>query len=83
MIETENLIRKFGDLTAERSGNEGHLLVADVNPTGMGKVSERLLYIDNLRLMVIAFVVMHHLAVTYSGFGSWYYVEGTHQDTLH
>ena len=30
----------------------------------MGNVRERLLYIDNLRLMVIAFVVMHHLAVT-------------------
>lgn len=33
----------------------------------------RLLYIDNLRTFVIACVVMHHLAVTYSGVGSWYY----------
>jgi peptidoglycan/LPS O-acetylase OafA/YrhL len=33
----------------------------------------RLLYVDNLRLLIIVFVVMHHLAVTYSGFGSWYY----------
>ena len=48
----------------------------------MGNVKERLLYIDNLRLMIVTFVVMHHLAVTYSGFGSWYYVEGTHLDTL-
>jgi len=32
--------------------------------------------------MVIAFVVMHHLAVTYSGFGSWYYVEATQLSTL-
>jgi fucose 4-O-acetylase-like acetyltransferase len=47
-----------------------------------GNVKERLLYIDNLRLMVIAFVVMHHLAVTYSGFGSWYYHEGAHLDVL-
>lgn len=45
-------------------------------------VKERLLYIDNLRLMVIAFVVMHHLAVTISGYGSWYYVEPAHLDTL-
>jgi fucose 4-O-acetylase-like acetyltransferase len=45
-------------------------------------MKERLLYIDNLRVMVIAFVVMHHLAVTYSGFGGWYYIEGTHLDTL-
>ena len=41
-----------------------------------GSVRERLLYIDNLRLMVIASVVMLHLAVTYCGFGSWYYIEG-------
>ena len=27
-------------------------------------------------------VITIHLAVTYSGFGSWYYVEGTHLDTL-
>lgn len=47
-----------------------------------GKVKERLLYIDNLRMTIIAFVVMHHLAVTYSGFGSWYYTAGTPLDTL-
>lgn len=35
----------------------------------------RLLFIDNVRLLVIIMVVMQHLAVTYSGFGSWYYVE--------
>ncbi|MEN6342499.1 MAG: acyltransferase family protein [Methanospirillum sp.] len=46
------------------------------------KIGKRLLYIDNLRLMVIAFVVMHHLAVTYSGFGSWYYMDGAPLDTL-
>lgn len=48
----------------------------------VGNRKERLLYIDNLRLMIVTFVVMHHLAVTYTGFGSWYYVEGTHLDTL-
>ena len=36
----------------------------------MGKGKERLLYIDNLRLLMIVFVVIMHLAVTYSGFGS-------------
>ena len=43
---------------------------------------ERLLYIDNLRLLVIVLVITIHLAVTVSGFGSWYYVYGTHLDTL-
>ncbi len=41
----------------------------------MEKVKERLFYIDNLRLLVIIFVVMHHLAVTYSGLGGFYYIE--------
>ncbi|MGD0643832.1 MAG: acyltransferase family protein [Candidatus Bathyarchaeia archaeon] len=57
-------------------------MVADSIPDEIGNVKERLLYIDNLRLIVIVFVVTVHLAVTYSGFGSWYYVEGAHLDTL-
>lgn len=36
----------------------------------------RLIYIDNIRLLMIVFVVVQHLAVTYSGMGSWYYREG-------
>ena len=43
---------------------------------------ERLFYIDNIRLLVIVFVVMHHLAVTFSGFGSWYYIDGKPSDLL-
>lgn len=33
----------------------------------------RLAYIDNLRALMIMFVVLVHAAVTYSGLGSWYY----------
>jgi len=36
----------------------------------------RLLYIDNLRTMMITMVILVHLAVTYGGEGSWYYKEG-------
>ena len=50
--------------------------------TEVGNVTERLLYIDNLRLTIVAFVVMHHLAVTVSGFGSWYYVMPINLDAL-
>ncbi len=57
-------------------------MVADLGNNETGAPKERLLYIDNIRLMIIIFVVMLHLAVTYSGFGSWYYIEGTHLDTL-
>lgn len=38
----------------------------------------RLAWIDNLRALMIIFVVMIHAAVTYSGFGGWYYVENEH-----
>ncbi len=57
-------------------------MAADVIGNEAGNVKERLLYVDNLRLLVIVLVITIHLAVTYSGFGSWYYVEGTHLDTL-
>ncbi len=42
----------------------------------MDEKKGRLLYIDNIRLLMIVFVVVQHLAVTYSGYGSWYYKEG-------
>jgi len=35
----------------------------------------RLAFIDNLRWTVIVMVVLTHACVTYSGVGSWYYVE--------
>lgn len=37
----------------------------------------RLLYIDNLRWVMILLVVSMHVAVTYSHIGSWYYMENT------
>ena len=37
----------------------------------------RLLYIDNLRWVMIMLVVSMHAAVTYSHLGSWYYMEDT------
>ncbi|MBE0698748.1 MAG: hypothetical protein IH586_17655 [Anaerolineaceae bacterium] len=41
---------------------------------------ERFLYIDNLRLLMIIFVILIHTAVTYSGLGDWYYKEETQLD---
>jgi surface polysaccharide O-acyltransferase-like enzyme len=37
---------------------------------------DRLLFIDNLRILLIIMVVLHHLAITYGAPGSWYYKEG-------
>ena len=36
---------------------------------------QRLLYIDNLRIFLIALVVLHHFAITYGAPGGWYYNE--------
>jgi glucans biosynthesis protein C len=40
-------------------------------------MSDRLHYIDNLRVFCIIIVVFIHSGVTYSGLGSWYYNEPT------
>ena len=37
----------------------------------------RFAYLDNVRSFVIFIVVAQHSAVTYSGFGDWFYVEGS------
>ena len=42
----------------------------------------RVAYIDNIRWTVIAMVVLMHACVTYSGMGSWFYVEKTAQDVV-
>ncbi|NLZ06129.1 MAG: acyltransferase family protein [Phycisphaerae bacterium] len=36
----------------------------------------RLLFVDNLRTLVIVLVILVHLSITYGGEGGWYYSEG-------
>ncbi len=36
---------------------------------------KRLFYIDNLRIILISLVVLHHLAITYGAPGDWFYNE--------
>jgi glucans biosynthesis protein C len=49
-----------------------------INPSA--PAGGRIAYIDNLRWTMIAMVVLMHTCVTYSGSGSWFYVERTTQD---
>jgi glucan biosynthesis protein C len=38
-------------------------------------VSSRLQYVDNLRVLLTALVILHHAIITYGAPGSWYYIE--------
>jgi glucan biosynthesis protein C len=40
------------------------------------KAAGRLLFIDNIRVLLTILVVLFHLMITYAGTGSWYYTEG-------
>jgi glucan biosynthesis protein C len=46
--------------------------VGDVQP----KATSRLLFVDNVRVLLTILVVLFHLMITYAGTGSWYYREG-------
>lgn len=37
---------------------------------------KRLTYIDNIRILLISLVILHHLAVSYSAQGTWYHSHG-------
>lgn len=39
------------------------------------KLRDRLYFADNLRTWLITLVVLHHLAIVYTGVGAFYYVE--------
>lgn len=36
----------------------------------------RLAFVDNIRVLLVILVILHHLAITYGGAGGWYYHEG-------
>jgi len=40
-----------------------------------GKPPHHLLFIDNIRILLICLVILTHLAITYGAVGSWYYQE--------
>jgi glucans biosynthesis protein C len=49
--------------------------LTEISAKTAGKGPARLLYIDNLRWVMIMLVVSMHAACTYSHLGSWYYME--------
>jgi len=43
----------------------------------MKKEKKHLFFVDNLRILLIVLVILHHLAITYGGPGMWYYQESS------
>jgi glucans biosynthesis protein C len=68
--------RRFGDPT-----ESNQLTINPVSPSGNSPMERagaiRLLFIDNLRWVMIMLVLSMHAAVTYSGVGSWYHHESS------
>lgn len=46
--------------------------VAGARPVSAG----RLVFVDNIRVLLTILVLLHHLMITYAGSGDWYYEEG-------
>ena len=44
-------------------------------PGHRGAPPTRLVFVDNLRIMLIGLVILHHVACVYSGLPAWYYTE--------
>jgi glucans biosynthesis protein C len=66
-------------LTASVIATPGRPIETSVPATSSRSAAGRLLFIDNIRWVMILLVLSMHAAVTYSGLGSWYYNE---QSTL-
>jgi glucan biosynthesis protein C len=43
---------------------------------GQPKATSRLLFVDNIRVLLTILVLLFHLMIIYAGTGSWYYTEG-------
>lgn len=56
-------------------------MAASLGVKTSGKATNRLLYIDNIRIFLTALVIAHHLMVIYAGSGGWIHYEG-HQDEI-
>jgi peptidoglycan/LPS O-acetylase OafA/YrhL len=62
------------------SGLPGAAATAPEGPAA--RESKRLLFVDNLRILMISLVVVQHLSVTYGASGSWMYTDPAATDQL-
>lgn len=52
-------------------------VIAEAPANVQNQPKSKVVYIDNLKVMLTALVILHHACVTYGGPGSWYYSEKT------
>lgn len=50
-------------------------MLMTVAGSGEKKTGPRLLFIDNIRILLICLVIMTHCSITYGGPGSWYFTD--------
>jgi len=43
---------------------------------GIQSTTSRLLFVDNIRVLLTILVLLFHLMITYAGTGDWWYMEG-------
>jgi hypothetical protein len=65
------------ELTTSRLPEAGTALAGQA-----ARESKRLLFVDNLRILMISLVVVQHLSVTYGASGSWMYTDRAATDQL-
>ena len=70
-------IQLSAPLATSRPITTGQPITAD-KPAAGRSAAARLIFVDNLRWVMIMLVLSMHAAVTYSGHGSWYYNEPAH-----
>jgi glucan biosynthesis protein C len=67
---------KDGSMELTNPGDQAPSVDSQTRGAVKGEKS-RLLYIDNIRVLLTVLVVLHHMAITYGGPGGWYYHEFT------
>jgi len=56
--------------------------IGQSNAGSLAASGSRLLFVDNLRTLMIVMVILVHLSITYGGAGSWCYKEVDRPDAL-
>lgn len=65
--------------TEQTASHSGAATIITGKPSSKSPGRTRVLFVDNLRVLLTALVIVHHLAITYGALGAWYY-QDPHRD---